>query len=180
VIIDEQPAKVFVEKNEELTILKDPFIIENYAIAVAKEKTDLKKSINDALATLKNDGTLQKIIDNYIGENAGKTPYSKKDIDRSKGTLVMATNAEFPPYEFMGADQKVTGIDADMAQAVCDILGYELKIDNINFDSIIPSIQSGKADIGVAGMTVTEDRLKNIDFTDSYTTGTQVIIVRSK
>ena len=67
-----------------------------------------------------------------------------------------------------------------MAQAVCDILGMELKIEDMEFDSIINAVTSGKADIGVAGMTVTEDRLKSVDFSDSYTTATQVIVVRAK
>ena len=89
----------------------------------------------------------------------------------------MATNAQFPPYELID-NNKIVGYDVDMMQAVCDKLGYELKIDDIDFDSIIPSINSGKADVGVAGMSVTEDRLKNVDFSDSYTTATQVIIVR--
>ena len=65
-----------------------------------------------------------------------------------------------------------------MAQAICDILGYELQIDDMEFSSIINAVQTGKADVGIAGMTVTEDRLKNIDFTDSYTTARQVIIVK--
>ena len=97
--------------------------------------------------------------------------------DSPKGKLVMATNAEFPPYESVDGD-KVVGIDADMMQAVCDILGYELSIENMEFDSIISAIESGKADVGAAGLTVTEDRLKNVNFTDSYTTATQVVIVR--
>ena len=98
-------------------------------------------------------------------------------MDRSNGTLVMATNAAFEPYEYYDGDT-IVGIDAEMAQAVCDKLGYELKIEDMEFDAIINAVQSGKADIGVAGMTVTEDRLKSIDFSDPYTTATQVIIVR--
>jgi polar amino acid transport system substrate-binding protein len=91
----------------------------------------------------------------------------------------MATNAEFEPYEFhKGGD--VTGIDVDLATAICDKLGYSLKVDDMKFDSIITAVESGKADFGAAGMTVTEDRLKNIDFTDPYTTARQVIIVRKK
>ena len=89
----------------------------------------------------------------------------------------MATNAAFEPYEFYDQNE-IVGIDAEMAQAVCDKLGYELVIEDMEFDSIINAVQSGKADIGVAGMTVTEDRLKSIDFTDPYTTATQVIVVR--
>jgi polar amino acid transport system substrate-binding protein len=89
----------------------------------------------------------------------------------------MATNAAFPPYEYTESDT-VVGIDADIAQAICEKLGYKLVIDDMEFDSIITAVQSGKADFGMAGMTVTEERLKSIDFTDSYTTATQVIIVK--
>ena len=89
----------------------------------------------------------------------------------------MATNAYFEPYEYY-EDDKVVGIDPSMMQAVADKLGMELQIEDMEFDSIITAVQSGKADVGAAGMTVTEDRLKNIDFTNPYTTATQVIIVR--
>lgn len=89
----------------------------------------------------------------------------------------MATNAYFEPYEYYDGD-KIVGIDADMAQAVCDVLGYELVIEDMEFDAIINAIQSGKADIGVAGITVTEDRQQSVDFTDSYATSKQVIIVK--
>ncbi len=179
VVIDAEPAKAFVAKNDDLKILEEPFEIEEYAIAVSKDKPELTKSINEALAQLKADGTLDKIASNYIGDDTkGKTPYvSPEGVDRSKGKLVMATNAAFEPYEYID-NEKIVGIDVDMAQAVCDILGYELEVSDMEFDSIITAVQSGKADIGVAGMTVTEERLKNIDFTDPYTTATQVIIVR--
>lgn len=179
VIIDEQPAKAFVDKNDDLTILDQEFVTEEYAICVSKDNKDLTAAINTALTELKEDGTIDSIISNYIGDDTkGQNPYtSPDDVDRSGGTLTMATNAAFEPYEYVDGD-KIVGIDADIAQAICDILGYELVIEDMEFDSIINAVQSGKADIGIAGMTVTEDRLKNIDFTDSYTTSTQVIVVR--
>lgn len=178
VIIDEQPAIAFVEKNPELKILEEEFALEEYAICISKENGELKDKINQALNQLSEEGTLTQIIANYIGdETKGKTPYeSPADVDRSNGTLVMATNAAFEPYEYY-ENQEVTGIDVDMARAVCDLLGMELKIEDMEFDSIINAVTSGKADIGVAGMTVTEDRLKSVDFSDPYTTATQVIIV---
>ena len=181
VIIDEQPANSFVEKNPELEILEEEFALEEYAICISKDNPELTAKINDALAQLEADGTLTSIIANYIGdETKGKSPYvSPEGVDRSNGTLVMATNAAFEPYEFY-KDQKIVGIDADMAQAVCDILGMELKIEDMEFDSIINAVTSGKADIGVAGMTVTEERLQNVDFSEPYTTATQVIIVRGE
>lgn len=181
VIIDEQPAIAFVDKNSDLKILDEDFALEEYAICISKENTDLKDKINGALTELKNEGTLDNIINNYIGDDTkGKTPYtSPEGVDRSNGTLTMATNAAFEPYEFY-KDQVIVGIDADMAQAVCDKLGMELKIEDMEFDSIINAVTSGKADVGIAGMTVTEDRLLSVDFSDPYTTATQVVIVRNK
>lgn len=182
VIIDAEPAKVFVEKNSDLKILSDPFADEEYSIALDKKSTDLKDKINKALKELKEDGTLDDIKKNYAGsaDELGKTPYkSPADVDRSNGTLTMATNAEFPPYESY-EDNKVVGIDADMAQAVADKLGMELKINDMAFDAIIAAVTSGKADMGVAGMTVTDERKKSVDFTDTYATSKQVIIVRKK
>lgn len=92
--------------------------------------------------------------------------------------LVMATNAEFPPYEYYEGD-KIVGIDAEIAGALAQELGMELQIEDMQFDSIIAAVQSGKADIGLAGMTVREDRLESVNFTDPYTTAAQVIIVRA-
>jgi len=92
------------------------------------------------------------------------------------GTLVMATNAEFAPYEYHEGD-KIVGIDAEIAESIAADLGMELEIQDMAFDSILASVQTGKADIGVAGMTVTEERLKNVNFTDSYATAAQVIII---
>lgn len=93
------------------------------------------------------------------------------------GVLTMATNAYFPPYEYYdGSD--IIGIDVDIASKVAEKLGLELKVEDMEFDSIITAVQSGKADMGLAGMTVTEDRKKNVDFSDSYATGVQVVIVK--
>lgn len=96
--------------------------------------------------------------------------------DVQKETLVMATNGAFPPYEYYDGDVMV-GIDVEMAQAVADKLGMELQIEDMDFGAIIAAVQSGKADMGVAGMTVTEERLQNVNFSDSYATGIQVVIV---
>ena len=93
-----------------------------------------------------------------------------------KAKLVMATNAQFPPYEFY-EDGKIVGIDAEMAMAIADILGMKLVIEDMAFDAIIPAVTSGKADMGMAGMTVTDERLESVNFSTSYATGIQVIIV---
>ena len=93
------------------------------------------------------------------------------------GVLTMGTNATFPPYEYKDGDD-VVGIDAEIAQAMADKLGLQLEIVDMDFDSLVASVQSGKIDMSLAGMTVTEERKQNVDFTDSYATGVQVIIVK--
>ena len=95
----------------------------------------------------------------------------------SSNTLVMATNAEFPPFEFWQNDE-IVGIDVDFARAIANKLGYELKVQDMDFNAIIPAIKSGKADFGGAAISVTEERQKEVDFSDSYFTGVQVVIVQ--
>ncbi len=94
----------------------------------------------------------------------------------TEGKLIMATNAAFPPYEYYEGDT-IVGIDAEVAQAIADKLGLELEIQDMEFGSIVTAVQTGKVDMGLAGMTVTEERLQNVDFTTSYATGIQSIIV---
>lgn len=94
-----------------------------------------------------------------------------------KQTLVMATNAQFPPYEYYDGDN-IVGIDAEVAALIADKLGMELEIADIEFDSIVPGVQQGKYDMGMAGMTVNDERLEKVNFTSSYAKGVQVVIVK--
>lgn len=94
----------------------------------------------------------------------------------TEGKLVMATNAAFPPYEYVEGGE-VVGIDAEIAQAIADKLGLELEIQDVDFDSIIAGVASGKYDMGMAGMTVTEERKQSVNFTTSYATGVQSVII---
>ena len=94
-----------------------------------------------------------------------------------EGKLIMATNAFFPPYEYYEGD-KIVGIDAEIAAAIAEKLGLELVIENMEFNSIITAVTTGAADFGLAGMTVTEDRLLEVDFSISYAKGVQAIVVK--
>ena len=110
--------------------------------------------------------------ENSAAENEGASEFTTA----TEGVLTMATNAEFPPYEYYEGDT-VTGIDVEIAQAIAVKLGLTLQVEDMEFDSVISAVQGGKADIGMAGMTVTEERLEEVNFTESYATGVQVIIV---
>lgn len=93
-------------------------------------------------------------------------------------TLVMGTNVKFPPYEYYSDETgEPTGIDVEIAQAIAEKLGYELEIQDMEFESLIPAVVEGKVDFSMAGMTVTDERLQSVDFSTSYATGVQVIIV---
>lgn len=92
------------------------------------------------------------------------------------GVLTMATNATFPPYEYIQGGE-VAGIDTEIAAAIAERLGLEVQVEDMEFDAVIEAVKSGKADIGLAGMTVTPDRAEEVDFTVSYATGVQVVIV---
>ena len=96
----------------------------------------------------------------------------------NSGKLVMATNAAFPPYEMVEGSE-IVGIDPEIAKLIADDLGRELVIEDMAFDSIIAAVQTGKADIAMAGLTITEDRKQNINFSDPYTEAAQVIVVRT-
>ena len=178
VCIDDQVAKKFVEANpDKLTTLDTAFAEESYAIAVSKDNPDLTEALNGAIAELTADGTLDAILDKYIAKTEGAEGYTTPEgTEYPNGTLVMATNAAFEPYEYV-ENGEIIGIDPEFAKALCDKLGYELQIEDMEFDSIIAAVNSGKADFGMAGMTVTPERQQEIDFTDTYCTAAQSIIV---
>ena len=165
-----------------LKILETPYTVEDYAMAISKDNEGLKAAIDQALAELTEDGTIPSIIEKYIP--SGTTVEKKEPVESTypefttieEGKLIMATNAFFPPYEYYEGED-IVGIDAEIAKAVADKLGLELVIEDVEFDSIIAGVQAGKYDIGCAGMTVTEDRLKSVNFSTPYATGIQAIIV---
>lgn len=112
------------------------------------------------------------------GENdSADTQQSETAENTDGGVLRMGTNATFPPYEYVDENNEVAGIDADIAAAIAEKLGMELEITDMAFDSLIPALQSDTIDIVLAGMTVDPERAEQVNFTDSYATGVQVIIV---
>lgn len=175
VVVDEQPAKAFVAQNPTLRILPQAYGTEQYALCVAKERTGLASRINAAIAALKADGTLDTIVNRHLrdGEPVAYTPKHT-----SGATLTVATNATFRPYEYYDGGQ-IVGIDIDIVRAVADRLGMTVSVEDMEFDAVITSVQTGKADIGAAGLTVTPDRARNVTFSDPYATTRQMIVVAS-
>ena len=177
VVEDEQPSKAFVAQNDGLAILPQAYSTEPYAFCVAHGRRDLVRNINHALQLLRNDGTLDTIVSRHLSQKMS-IAYQPKAIGRPNGRLVVATNATFQPYEYYD-NGRVVGIDIDIMQAVADVLGMTLQVEDMNFDAVVTSVQTGKADVGAAALTVTPDRLRNVSFTEPYARSRQVIIVKT-
>ncbi len=130
--------------------------------------------------TVTDDKTPENDVQTPVGETGGENTDDEQtpaDDTTDNDTLVMATNAYFKPYEYYEGD-KIVGIDAEIAEAIAEKLGMTLKIEDMQFDSILTAVQEGSVDFGMAGMTVTEERLESVNFTSSYATGIQSVIVK--
>ena len=149
---------------------------EEYAFGVDKNQTELLKQVNDFIAEIKSNGTFDEICDKYFGDGT-PTPVESAKEDPSKDQLVVATNAAFEPFEYTEGD-KYLGIDIEIAKLLADKLGKELVINNMKFESVCTSVGQHKCDIAMAGLTVNEERKKDVTFSDSYYNASQKIIVK--
>ena len=179
VMTDEAPARAFLRVNPSLRILPKAFDESSMAICVAKGNNPLLKSLNEAIHELQREGTIDSIVHRHmvqhlaVAYNSQKTDLKYMDAP----PLRFATNATFEPFEYYKSG-KIVGIDIDVAHAIGDKMGRKVDVTDMEFDAIITSVQTGKADAGIAGITVTDERKKNINFTDSYTKVKQVVVVQ--
>ncbi len=148
---------------------------ELYAFGVDKTQPELLASVNEFIAQIMADGTFDEICNNYFGDG---TPVAVESaaLDESKDQLVVATNAAFAPFEYTEGD-KYYGIDMEIAAKLADFLGQELVISNMDFDAVCLSVGQQKCDIAMAGLTINEERKEYVEFSDSYYTASQRIIV---
>lgn len=160
----------------EVKVFKDILLTEeDYAFAIAKENTTLLNDVNGLLAEWTADGSLTTLINSYFDGTATFT-YENKTSTPQDDDFVMATNAYFPPFESVeGAAYK--GVDVEIAYKIATALNKDLFVYDMEFDSIISSVQTGESDIGMAGMTVTSTRLEQVNFATSYYSSAQVISV---
>ena len=150
---------------------------EQYAYGVDKNQPELLEEVNAFIAEIKENGTFDEICDHYFGDGEPVAVESAEE-DASKEQLVVATNAEFAPFEYMEGD-KYYGIDMEIAKALADYLGQELVIVNMSFDAVCLSVGQSKCDIAMAGLTITEERKEVVNFSESYYNAAQKIVVPS-
>lgn len=165
------------DRSENVKVFKElELTAEDYAFAVKKGNTEFKTSINAILDEMGDDGSLETLINSYFDGTATFT-YENKSSSPQTGDLVVATNAYFPPFEFFEGN-KFKGVDIEIASKIATKLGKTLFVKDMDFEAIIPSVASGESDIGMAGLTVNDERLKTVDFSLGYYSSYQVITVR--
>jgi len=158
-------------------VIDIPLTEEEYAFGVDKKQPELLAEVNAFIAQIKTDGTLDDILNNYFGDGEPQAVASAK-LDNSKDQLVVATNAAFEPFEYTKGDNYY-GVDMEIAAKLAEHLGQELVISNMDFDAVVLAVGQGKADIGMAGLTIKEDRKQYVDFTDKYYDAAQKVIVKA-
>ncbi len=152
---------------------------EEYAFVAKKGNTALVSGFNAFLDEIKANGTFDALVAKYFEGEGTKVGYdvTTTDIVNTDANLVVATNCPFEPFEYIGDDGKIYGLDIEIAAAYAQSKGLELVIKNIGFDDIFTQIEAGYADIGMAGITVSEDRAAIYDFTNTYYQASQKLIV---
>ncbi len=148
---------------------------EMYAFGVDKNNEELLTQANTYIASVREDGTLDEICERYFGDGE-PVGVASAAADSSKEQLIIATNAEFSPFEYREGDI-FYGIDMELAQGLADYLDLELVILDVDFEDVCTYVASGEADIAIAGLTMNESRMESVNFTDSYYTASQVMIV---
>ena len=150
---------------------------EEYAFGVDKTQPELLTQVNDFIKKIMEDGTFEAICDKYFGDGE-PTGVKSAEQDDTKDQLLVATNAEFAPFEYKEGDAYY-GIDMEIADLLAKELGKELVIVNMDFDAVCLSVGQQKADIAMAGLTVNEERKEYVEFSTSYYNASQKIIVPS-
>lgn len=149
---------------------------EEYAFGVDKNQPELLTKVNEFIDKIKKDGTFDEICEKYFG-GGEPTPVTSAVEDAKKDQLVVATNAQFEPFEYKSGENFL-GIDMEIAKQLADYLGKELIIKDMEFDAVCLSVGQHKCDIAMAGLTVNEKRTEYVTFSTSYYTANQKIIVK--
>lgn len=149
---------------------------EQYAFGVDKDQPELLAQINDFIKEIKENGELDKVCNNYFGDGTPVLVESAK-FDASKDQLVVATNAEFPPFEYTEGD-KFTGIDMEIAALLAKKLNKELVIQHMDFESVCLAVSLKKCDVAMAGLTIQPEREEFVTFSESYYTASQKLVVK--
>lgn len=175
VILDELPARAIVAQNPDLTIVDLNMEPEEYAIAVRKGDSALLASVNKTIATMRTNGEYDLLTKSFMPSDGNVT--IPPTVATSGNPLRMGTNAQFPPFEYYEGTTTV-GFDISMSERIARDYGRQLVVVDMDFGGLIAALQSGAIDFIAAGMTATDERRQNVDFSDTYYRSSQMIIIK--
>ena len=167
------------ENDDQVKIIDVKLTDEEYAFVCKKGNTELVNGFNEFLTEIKSNGTFDALVAKYFKGEGTKVGYTVTtgDVVNTAENFVVVTNCPFEPFEYIGDDGKIYGLDIEIAAAYASSKGLNLVIKNIGFDDIFNQVDAGYADIGMAGITVSEGRAAIYDFTQTYYAASQKLIV---
>lgn len=175
VVLDELPAKEIVARNKDLKIIDAELTTEEYAIAIKKGNQELVNAINKTIADMKANGEYEALVMAFMPTDGNII--LPEAIVTTGDSIKLGTNAAFPPFEYVEGSS-IVGFDITMGQKIAKDLNKKLEVIDMEFGSLIAALQSGTIDFIAAGMSVTDERKKNVDFSEPYFSSKQVIIVK--
>ncbi len=175
VITDQAPAVQIASSISGLKVINVPLTEEEYAFGVDKGQATLLAQINEVLATMVTNGKYAEIMESAANGTLTSVSSATKDLAKADKQLVVATNAEFAPFEYMEGD-KFCGIDIAFCAYIAEQLNMELVIENMDFDAVVTSVGKNGVDIAAAALTVNDTRKESVNFTTSYYNAAQVLI----
>ncbi|MDD2391655.1 MAG: transporter substrate-binding domain-containing protein [Bacilli bacterium] len=176
-LTDEPLAKEMIKNNDDIKYLDKFFTTDSYAFAINPKLTDLQEQVNTVINQMKQDGTLDKIADKWMGEAESKKVLPNYNYDTSKGTIKFATVSGSAPFAYI-KDNKNVGYDIEVIMYIAKELNYKLEITEMSWEGVLPAIASGKMDMAGCSIIVTEERLKSVLFSEANFTGGIVVVVR--
>ena len=180
VVVGEMNAREIVSEHQDLKILESAgsFFREEYGIAVRKGDSELLGAVNAAITKAKSTGAYDVIYSSFIGSGGGKNiRIPSFDVPLGERTIRLGTSPGFPPFGYVEGNE-IVGFDISLAQLIAREYGANLRVFGMVFRDLIPALADGKIDLIAAAMTITEERKQTVDFSDSYFTTEQVIVVK--
>ena len=175
--VDEPVARLAVSQNPDLAILPERIVEDHYAVALQKN-SELTAQVNSAIAALGAEGTLEEMKEKWTGSDDSKKVLPQLDYPGAKGTLRVAHSIAVEPMGYIGAEGKAVGYDLELMLRIGMLLDYKVEFTSVEFSGLLPMLQSGKADAAVGCLSITDERKKMVDMSDSYYDGGLYFVVR--
>ncbi|NTU58375.1 MAG: transporter substrate-binding domain-containing protein [Chlorobiaceae bacterium] len=175
---DEPILQNIAAKKGGLVVLKEMITVDNYGFAVRKNDPELKRAIDAVIKDLKNDGTTEQMMKRWFPKSGSPAPMPKIAATGTNGVLRLGTASVTEPFSFVDGSREIVGYDIELARHIANKVGKKLEIVNMDFGGMIPALMSGKVDMIAACITITDERSKQVLFSDPYYVGGIAALVK--